>query len=233
MEDVRRCKVDVLYFESISQFITNNSLASEPATAEEIGSLVATDEIAHLAIRRILNHRFSQGTVKDAELSPYEFRSGQKYRVAADSFYIEAQIAANARLVFEEPQISSYFQSSFAPPWPQNPLVFNQWKSPFDPARNVFEYPPNVLGNSPNVFANTPNVFVNVPNVFVGSAQISPQNVSGDVVVMPTVEKPYECTLEMQLSLRTTAGKRESLELDRIELDNLRPTSETPPKQAR
>ena len=86
VQDLATHKVELLYYDSIPKFVRANSLESSMVMADEIAAMVKERVIADL-----VTDRFKRAKFEDVMVSNVEFQGAQKYKVADDSFYVEAQ----------------------------------------------------------------------------------------------------------------------------------------------
>jgi hypothetical protein len=220
MKEVSSQNLVIAYYHTLSQFIGENALASEPATEVEMEALLPPAERARLVIGSILNKRVNGNFVRDLLIHPTEFLEGQKYRVAKDSFYIESTYSGSAWLLIEETAFDtiltvkdppSYFSNIGTPSPAQNLLHLNYLNSP--------SYFPNIgtAGAAQNIlhlnYLNSPLAGVNSP--------------------IQSVERNYRCTFKVQFSVRTIRGKPESAEIEQLTLSDLVQVAEKPPLQAK
>jgi PIN domain len=78
-------KVELKYYDSIPKFVRVNALELSIVAADEIAPIVKEGVIADL-----VTDLFKRDKLEDVIVSDIQFQGAQKYKVADDSFYVEA-----------------------------------------------------------------------------------------------------------------------------------------------
>jgi hypothetical protein len=211
VDDTKRTQVEVLYYPSLSKFITENSLTSEVATREEMAALISFREIADLAEPLLLKLRTRPGKITSAKFTAVNIADAQKYRVGDDTFYIEANYTATADLILESAiYVNTFFnalrqpESSLDTPMSGLLTPVTTWNTPAQSIWNA------------GMFASPVKqpLFGKIGNV------LSPTltNVSYE----PTVtHHQYDADLAIKFSLRLHGNEKESLQLEELEIAKL------------
>lgn len=110
LRDLATHKVEVLYYDSIPKFVRDNSLEASVIKADEIASMVKDGAIADLVTDRFMRSKF-----EDVMVSDIQFQGAQKYKVADDSFYVEAKYTSRVRYSETVHTPSWLLGSHFAP----------------------------------------------------------------------------------------------------------------------
>ncbi len=194
--DVTQAGVKIAYYESIRSFITANSLLANSLNEQDLDKIVFLEELSRLAANYLFNATIGYGVIVDVQPVDIQFRKAQKYQVGSDSFYVESEYAVVARLKIFEPN-NVFLNYAVIDPQPTS------WQGSGDtfydlPVVANFQPPP-------------PSLVTNI----VSSDSPSPYRTQQ----APT-RLSYNATLTMQISLRVTDSKRESLELDGLTLDS-------------
>lgn len=194
-----------------------------------MAAFASQDELARLMIDRLLGRKLPEGTVENVEILPRAFVSGQKYRVAEDSFYIEANYTTTVRAVIQQ----TVFNQSFAGVFSPQQAMFNQsFRSVLAPQQT-----PNPLH-----FGPLPSPFHVVPgSVALAPAQGYFSNIGA--LSLPfslppagqwsSINSTYEYPVEIRISVRIVSGKPESLELDQIALQKGKGVADSPTQEAK
>lgn len=91
-KEVAAHKIDLLFYDSIPKFIRENALELSPVMPEEIAMMVKEGSIADL-----VTQRFESSEIVDVIVGEIQFQSAQKYKVADDSYYVEAKYVVAVR----------------------------------------------------------------------------------------------------------------------------------------
>ena len=192
--DVAGAGVKIACYESIRSFIAANSLLSSSLNERDLDKLVALERLSRIASKHLFNANIDHGIIVDVQLLNIQFRNAQQYQVGSNSFYIESEYTVTARLRILQP--NNIF-IGYAPIDPQ-PVAWQSSGTMFGRLGANLQPPP-------------PNTVTNVLSPSFPSLQQTQQT--------PT-RLTYNATLTMQISLRVTDGKRESLEIDNMALDS-------------
>jgi hypothetical protein len=91
-KEVTAQKIDLLFYDSIPKFIRENALELSPVMPEEIALMVKEGSIAAL-----VTQRFESSEFDDIMIGEIQFKGAQKYKVADDSYYVEAKYVVVVR----------------------------------------------------------------------------------------------------------------------------------------
>ena len=212
VDELTKRKLEVLYYPSLQKFIIGNSLTSEKANAEEILTLVPLPDISDLSVPLLLKQTTRQGRVAAAHIKSATLVDAQKYRVAEDAFYVEANFAVAADLVTEdtiylntvlgsgsfEPLLEAGFPGTLSAEQVWNPQPLRPaWNTPI----TAQSYKPfALLGSTRSIFAPP---------------------VSGAGYEPTVVRQTFNAELSVRFSIRLSGKKRESLQLEDIEIRKL------------
>jgi hypothetical protein len=193
--DVSQAGVKVACYESIRSFVAANSLLSSSLGEHDLYKIVSLEQLRRLASKYLFNATIDQGIIVDVQVTEMQFRKAQQYQVGANSFYIESEYAVRARLKILQPNI--FLNYAHIDPQPIT------WQ-----------------GSSETFFGSFGGATLQPPPPnTVTNALVPPFPTSFRPRSAPT-RLSYNATLTMQISLRVTDGKRESLELDDMILDS-------------
>ena len=194
-QDLVTHKVEILYYDSIPKFVRANALELSVVSVDEIVRMVKEDVIAELVI-----NRFKRSKLEDVTVSNIQFQAAQKYKVADDSFYVEAKYPTVVRYSEITTPLNTFWLSgSHVIP---NELTFNALQSPtqYNPA-----YFSNIQSGVLGVIGER---FPRLP-------------------AAPTaVKKTYEADVSLVLSFRTISDTTQSVEILYIELSKTTQISE-------
>jgi hypothetical protein len=121
-QDCKHHDVDVRYFESILDFIRRNALQILIVSGDEIGSLVDADKLMQL-----LKAAFERVDYQEVSVADLQFDGAQKYKVAEESFYVEAKYRTLVR--YSEIVDLNRFLSAFSN-FPDTPINALQGSNP-------------------------------------------------------------------------------------------------------
>ena len=209
VNDLKHAKVDIRYYASLPKFITENSLKSEPAIAEEMAALISLAEVSKLAEPSLINLRTRQGKVTNAKIKSLTLVNAQKYSVADDAFYIEANYTVETALVLESALYVNAVINTLA--------TTKQPQSLFEPGplNTIASWNPGLAssGWNPGVFVQPaqPSIFGRIGNV------LSPP-LSGVSYEPTVVHYEYDAELAMKFSVRVSGKNKESLQLEELEI---------------
>ncbi|MGB2628748.1 MAG: PIN domain-containing protein [Candidatus Acidiferrum sp.] len=92
LQDLDIQQVEILQYNSISDFVTGNSLEHSSMVADEIARMLKDEVIANL-----VTERFKLGKYEDISASNIQFEEAKKYKVGDNSFYVEANYTTVVR----------------------------------------------------------------------------------------------------------------------------------------
>jgi PIN domain len=188
-KDVASQKVELLYYDSIPKFIRANSLERSVVLADEIALMVHEGVIADL-----VTERFKRAKFEDVTISEIQFQDAQKYKVADDAFYIEA----NCTTVVRYSEITTPPNPVWLSP---TPLVINESR-PFDPIQSTPQFNP-----------------VTFTGIQVGIFSGLGAKVPLSAMAATTVRKNYEAVVALVLSFRVVSNATQSVEILNIEIN--------------
>jgi hypothetical protein len=197
LQDLATYKVDLLYYNSIPEFVRANALELSIVMADEITRMVKESLIADL-----VTDRFKHSKFEDVMVSDIQFQGAQKYKVADDSFYVEAKYTTVVRYSETTTPLNTI--------WLSTNLVV-----PNEPIFNALQAPPRY--NS-----------AYFPGVQAGAFSRIGQGVPLSSLVSAMVRKNYEADVELVLSFRTVSDATQSVEILQIELSKNTQLSEFP-----
>jgi hypothetical protein len=156
------------------------------------------------------------------------FINGNKYKVGADSFYLECRLNGEGRIrVLEHEYVMQVPSYSPAYPFNTGPLVYGTTVSPAWHTSNVS---PVIYGStvspawhtsnlSPVVYSATatPNTNI-VYSPLVANGGIYNANWSNAVAQQTSSVKLYKCRFECEISARVDSGQLKALQTDRLAL---------------
>jgi len=210
VHDIKQARVEVLYYPSLSKFITENSLTSEAATSEEMAALIPLAEIARLAEPLLLKLNTRQGKVTSAKVTTAKIADSQKYRVGDDTFYIEANYTATADLILESaiylnPTINTFVTGAQSDPSlytavPGLLTATGAWTPPPSVWQPGFSFP-----SAKQPYFGT-----------IGNTLLPP--VSGATYEPTVLHQNYDADLSLKFSLRLKGREKESLQLEELEI---------------
>jgi hypothetical protein len=195
VKDLVTHRVELLYYDSIPTFVRANALESSSVMADEIAATVEEGVIADLVI-----DRFERVKFEEIEVSNIQFQGAQKYKVADDSFYVEAKYVAVVRYS----EITTAPNSLWLSPTLHNEILFNPPQSA----------PQFILPSSPGGQA--------------GWFSKIGQKIPLSSLMPTTFRKNYEAVVNLVLSFRTVSGATQSVEILQLELSKNTHLSEVP-----
>jgi hypothetical protein len=210
IHDIGRAKVEVLYYPSLSKFITENSLTSDRATNEEMAALISFLEIARLAEPLLLKLRTRQGKITSAKVTAANIADAQKYRVGDDTFYIEANYTATADLIIESAMYLNPTINTFVTGAQSEPSLYTAVPGLLT-ATGAWTPPPSVWHpgfSFPS--AKQPHFGT------FGNTLLPP--VSGVIYEPTELHQNYDADLSLKFSLRLKGREKESLQLEELEI---------------
>jgi predicted nucleic acid-binding protein len=205
--DVARAGVNIAFYRSVGDFVKGNALESAPLDAKDLAAYVSAEELRGIATEQLLGSRFWDGTIVGAEVSRCELAQARRYRVAEDSYYVEARYTGEGTIRLQRMQ------------------TFTLRSNP-----DISFFTPHVTRHLPNVSTNVagPHEVLPPSNELLGaSLKTTYDAFYGDALVPEAItERPYKCTFNLRLSLRVAGGTRQSLEVDEfVLLGELTPVS--------
>jgi hypothetical protein len=192
--DLTTHDVELVYYESIPKFVRANSLELSIVTAAEIAPMVKDGVIADL-----VTDRFEGAELEDVMVSDIKFESAQKYKVADNSFYVEAQYTTVARYSQITKPLNAF--------WPSTPVV------PNDLPYNVQQSPPQfgtLLGGQSGMFSR------------IGQ-QVPLSSLAG-----ASIRTNYEAVVNLVISFRVVSDASQSVEILLIDISKNTRLSEVP-----
>lgn len=212
--DVAKIGAEVSFYGGIAEFIAGNSLHTEALTERSFFSLVSADSIEKGAKKSFEESRIFGRTVEKIEIDAIRFSSGNRYKVAEDSFYVESVLTGTARVMVREVQfVSTQFATTFQPFGQVTNIASDVFGENVHWAANTaFREGPGHLEASisqPAVIKTSPGIeFANAALFQQGFAQTTPS------LKLEYVEKLYRCRFELGVSARIEAGKLIALQTD-------------------
>jgi hypothetical protein len=200
--DITRAAVDVVFFHSIRKFIGENALESQAVDEVFLAPFISGEELRGIATEQLLRTRIRNDAVRGAEVNEANLVEAKRYRVADESYYVEAHYAGKATVKCE-------YQTIF-----NNILTAQGFTSPFFSSF----VSPIVSQESASIFTSTPvNIFNTLSPSLIrrgfGEGAFG-EGVYGGNPASHTVEMTYRVSFDIRLSLRITGNARESLEFD-------------------
>jgi predicted nucleic acid-binding protein len=104
-KDVEGAQVAVVFYPSVGDFVKGNALESQSVAEEALAAYVGAKELLGIATEQLLGAELRIGTIVGAEVSRLELVEAKKYRVAADSYYIEARYTIEATIRVSHPSL--------------------------------------------------------------------------------------------------------------------------------
>lgn len=196
LRDLATHKVELLYYNSIPTFVRANSLELSVVMADEIASMVKEGVITDL-----VTDRFKHAKYEDVIVSDIQFQGAQKYKVADDSFYVEAKYTTVVRYS----EITTVLNS----------LLLS--------AAHVFPSELNFNAFQPTPQFNPTYIWGVQGGGFSGIGQ---KAVSSSVPA--TVQKSYEAVVNLVISFRIVSDTTQSVEILHLELSKNTQLSEVP-----
>lgn len=189
LEEIHKLGLKVHCYFSISHFIAANALTIESAQAEEIAKVLARQEIAMLLSHYLSDKALEQGTIQHTTVSEVRFAHAEKYKVAEDSYFIQAKYDINAFVTVKDNYPNIFASSQYIMP-----------KSLFDPPGQL---------NAIQKPSEPPAASIPVTYTYSFNDIIKTE-------LFPVSE--YLCSFTIGFSLRITGGKRDLLEIEKLEL---------------
>lgn len=189
-QDVEQAAVDISFYRSVGDLIKANALESELLAQENLVPYVSAEEPRGIATEQLLGSQFWYGTIVGAEVLRCELAEARRYRVAEDSYYVEARYTGEG--IIRMVPLTTAQAVTLAATRP-TPNVDRFFEGPF----GVFPQYSELSNISPGVAYNT---IIGVP------------------VVAEATAKRYGCSFSLRLSMRIAGSVRESLEVDEFVL---------------
>lgn len=196
--DVERAGVNIAFYRSVGDFVKGNALDSEPLGQAAIAAYVSDEEIRGIATEQLLGSRFWNGTIVGAEVSRCELAEARQYRVAEDSYYVEARYTGEGTIRLE--RIEAYSVQVNLSALPSIPALTTAVVPRFAPKPTAIEG---------GIFGGLPPY----NQLHGGSALVNTDTLLG-ITTPQRGESSYRCSFSLRLSLRIAKGARESLEVD-------------------
>ncbi len=205
-KDIERAGVSIAFYRTVGDFVKGNSLESEPLEKDALAVYVSAEELRRVATEQLVGSRSWYGTIVGAEVSTCELAEARQYRVAEDSYYVEARYTGEGkvRIAPFATTVGTLTDLSGFPEIP--PTVLRGFFGTAGPMVTLAD-----LAGRPGELRPMNELHAASPTTFYGSA-------TGATLVAETAEKTYRCTFSLRLSLRTAKGAREALEVDEFVL---------------
>src|SRR5262249_30907632 len=126
--DINEANVQVSFYRSVGEFVKGNALESDALEQAVLVGYVAAAELNGIVKSELVQSTIRGGTIIDADVTQAELPDARRYRVEADSDYVEARWTGEARLKVSETQYkqsqmplgfgmtSPLFSGEFVPP---------------------------------------------------------------------------------------------------------------------
>jgi len=184
--DISERKVKIKYYNSIADFVRDNSLDKNSLEANTLLQFVTYPEVSFLAQDWLTGAMLNNETIREARVTNISFKSAEEYKVGDQASYIEAEYSLTLDLHTEQTltSVSTFLNKPY-----QSFLGLGQYTDAL----------PTYLTHQSFFEGLTPK------GVTVFTAE-PPKPIS----------REFQADFVVQVSLRVTGGSRESLELDGI-----------------
>lgn len=205
-KDVDGAGVGVLFYPLVGDFVKANALASEPFSQGALEAYVGAGELRGIAREQLVGSSLRSGTIVGAEVSRCELAEAQRYRVAGDSYYVEARYTGDATIRVARTTGLTFFTKASTSPQ----FITDVMAGPLPNQTALIQ-----------AASEVPHYLYNYNQILSPASELVPE----------FVESSYNCTFSIRLSLRIAGGNRESLEVDELALiSELTPTTVKGPR---
>lgn len=207
--DIGQAGVSIAFYRSIGDFVKGNAVESETLERAAIAAYVSYEELRRIATEHLLRSRFGNGTIVGAEVSRCDLTEARRYRVADDSYYVEARYAGEGTIRLRSATVTTRFN---LPQGSATPKVTD--------VTNVIGtvVPRSAPPNEATFIQDEVSLPEEATKVFFGLPPYNQLLESSPEAAYNVAEDPYRCRFSIRLSLRIVADKRESLEVDELVL---------------
>jgi hypothetical protein len=225
VQEIRSRGVDIRFYPSIGGFVAGNSISSEPLSEDWSSRFLPLDNLQDEATRYVSSLKIRQGVIRSVSLTDLRLVSGEKYEVGENSYYVEGTYSARCRLaVTSQVWAPNALTSIQVPLWTGLPLSTLPMTSQAVDLASQTEPNPGILAYNLNA---TPMIYASQIPPFnsVTTANLA-SGISGSNIFASSAWTSREATcladLSLAISARVVNGARESLQIDRAELTNIR-----------
>ncbi len=216
LKDVRERGVDIRFYPSFAGFVAGNSISSEPLSDAWSSEFLPLDLISSEIRARLASMKVGEGTVNSVAIAGVTLVSGDKYEVGPNSYYIEAKYSGTVDLVVLKQVLTGNTIGA---------MPFGMWNT--EPRAPFGNYLGGYRQNEPGILSRVfganqagHGLIVNQPINYVSNVAVeSPWSL---------IEVRYSADVLGAVSARVVNGIRESIQVDRTELTNIRDTE--PPR---
>ncbi len=212
--------VDICFYRSVKDFITDNALETDPLTEDWLTQYVASQEIEQMArgtLERLSVEGLSRtrASIREAQIGQLTFDGGQRYTVGEDSYYVEGVYVGRGLLKVREklwkralPRQLTHGLDALLRPAGVLPKLQQAHLAPafFGPSEST------------NVFISSPPsaIFEQAEPPWVG---IGWPGIGGLETV--EVDVTYRCEFSLGFSARIVGGERVAMQLETFLASNL------------